>query len=958
MARDKLIDGKYEYFAFISYRDEGEDAEMAKWLQKKLEHYKLPTFIRKDKPELPERISPIFEYKSETGNTPTVKEAIWKGLTSSKFLIVICSPRATRSKWLNDGINYFVRSGLEKNIIPFIIDGKPKADNTEECFPEELLKLNEDRELQGININVDGRDKAAVKVISRMFDVKFDTLWQRYEREQRRKRWMWIAGSILIALIGLSIGGYFVKQNGIIKSQKERLRQDSITMADHLLHISTQNDSISKQNLLILRQRNDLENTNKELRETNIQLAEEKRRVNEQYTRLVAAKAYERISDNDYLKARMMHSEILPQLEADYRFSIIPEVEPVLRKSFESNSGIINAHINSVSQALISPDGNYAVSCANYENIKIWDVHTGLLKGTIVNTDISPIIKFSPNGNLYISSDSIRVWSLNPLKIISVFNRASIKDIDKNNRILTINSIEGNGQAVVIIDGNTGNQLISFPIGNNKNFVTFASFLHGNRIATSSNDSILIWDITTKKLIKGWKAHSNGVGLMRTDSEGICLLSGEYGKLNATRGVITTDSLTLWDSDTGSIKKKYPFPFSDAIFSPDDSRIIATDGNEIIIIDVLTGRIIKTLNGHNASITQLGVDYKGQLMLSASSDGIIRLWDDVFVGPIKENDDFLISHFNEMLVGSANKRHSDANIYTVPVAFHPNGKFFLVSAVDSIMVFTTTKPEKLLKKIGKKNTPMISSIKYSKDGKRFITTDGSATIWDAYTFKPVRKINSFKPKYAEISPDGTKALTVQRGTVLVWDISKGDSVISNHIAAFTSDNNNMINMASFSPNSRHVVTANRNGTISVWNVNNNRVEKNIIAHNSNVSTAYYSPDGKHIVSSSADKTIKIWDINTGRSVKTFTLTGHMKEVCSAEYSKKGNYILSTSFDNTAILWDTKAGVSLKTIHSQGSTAAMSPNEDYILVVSSRGTFNLHPFPSLQQLIDRVKNLYK
>lgn len=45
-----MIDGKYDYFAFISYR--WEDEKMAKWLQVKLEHYKLPTEIRKQNPDL------------------------------------------------------------------------------------------------------------------------------------------------------------------------------------------------------------------------------------------------------------------------------------------------------------------------------------------------------------------------------------------------------------------------------------------------------------------------------------------------------------------------------------------------------------------------------------------------------------------------------------------------------------------------------------------------------------------------------------------------------------------------------------------------------------------------------------------------------------------------------------------------------------------------------------------
>ena len=58
-----MIDGKYEYFAFISYR--WEDEKMAKWLQEKLEHYKLPTFLREQNPDLPTHIRPIFRDKND-----------------------------------------------------------------------------------------------------------------------------------------------------------------------------------------------------------------------------------------------------------------------------------------------------------------------------------------------------------------------------------------------------------------------------------------------------------------------------------------------------------------------------------------------------------------------------------------------------------------------------------------------------------------------------------------------------------------------------------------------------------------------------------------------------------------------------------------------------------------------------------------------------------------------------
>lgn len=103
--------GQYEYFAFISYKRE--DEKWAIWLQKKLESYSLPTAIRKKKPELPNKIRPVFRDQSE------------------------------------------------------LAGGNP----AEECFPERLRQLTGEKEILGININEMGRDTAAIKVVAIILDL-------------------------------------------------------------------------------------------------------------------------------------------------------------------------------------------------------------------------------------------------------------------------------------------------------------------------------------------------------------------------------------------------------------------------------------------------------------------------------------------------------------------------------------------------------------------------------------------------------------------------------------------------------------------------------------------------------------------------------------------------------------------------------------------------------------------
>lgn len=212
-----------EYYAFISYKRE--DEKWAKWLAHQLDNYKLPsTFNGKD---LPPSLRKTFRDVDElsAGNLP---EQIYKALSMSDNLIVVCSPRAAQSEWVNKEIEDFIKIKGDKanRIFPFIIEGEPFSnDGTKECFPQRLRTLPKNEERLGGNINEQGgRNAAVVKVVAGMLGVSFDSLWNRYEREQKRRRWMWTGIAVVLGLIGLCIGAYFVSQNKIIESQNVQLQ--------------------------------------------------------------------------------------------------------------------------------------------------------------------------------------------------------------------------------------------------------------------------------------------------------------------------------------------------------------------------------------------------------------------------------------------------------------------------------------------------------------------------------------------------------------------------------------------------------------------------------------------------------------------------------------------------------------------------------------------------------------
>ena len=192
---------QYTNYAFISYQRK--DEKWAKWLQHKLENYKLPVVARQEQRQQ-RYIRPVFRDKTDlTGGV--LAESLRDELLHSRFLIVICSPNAVQSEWVNSEIQTFIDNGRIERIIPFIVGGEPHADNAElECFPQALRSLQGQQELLGVNVAENGREQAFVRTVAYMLGVRFDELWRRHER-RRRLRLLAAAALLMVALTSAAI---------------------------------------------------------------------------------------------------------------------------------------------------------------------------------------------------------------------------------------------------------------------------------------------------------------------------------------------------------------------------------------------------------------------------------------------------------------------------------------------------------------------------------------------------------------------------------------------------------------------------------------------------------------------------------------------------------------------------------------------------------------------------------
>ena len=206
----------FKYFAFISFQSS--DAREAVRLQHAIERYRLPAILCKQDNSIPRRIKPLYCYINDMHAGEELMQELKSRMEQSRYLIVVCSPRAAQSTYINSGIDYFISLGRSDSIIPIIVDGVPySGDPATECFPEALRRHFpknadplKDHSILGINIHEQGvsrrkaYNRAMLMVVARMLQLDFDGLLLR-DKQRRRKRSILATCVSLLAVVALCL---------------------------------------------------------------------------------------------------------------------------------------------------------------------------------------------------------------------------------------------------------------------------------------------------------------------------------------------------------------------------------------------------------------------------------------------------------------------------------------------------------------------------------------------------------------------------------------------------------------------------------------------------------------------------------------------------------------------------------------------------------------------------------
>ena len=129
------------------------------------------------------------------------------------------------------------------------------------------------------------------------------------------------------------------------------------------------------------------------------------------------------------------------------------------------------------------------------------------------------------------------------------------------------------------------------------------------------------------------------------------------------------------------------------------------------------------------------------------------------------------------------------------------------------------------------------------------------------------------------------------------------------------------------------------GTLKVWDLQNETVERILTGHTGWVTAVAVTPDGRWAISGSGDQTLKVWNLKTGTEERT--LTGHTNSIIAVAVTPDGRRAISTAYDSTLKVWDLQTGQTLASFTGDSHMDTFAIASDGVTIVAGEVSGRVH-----------------
>jgi len=587
------------YWAFLSYSHA--DRREAAWLHRRLESYRVPRELVGQPGRdgrIPARIYPVFVDREELPTSADLSASIREALEDARTLVVLCSPQAVRSRWVEEEIRQFRSLGREDRVLALILSGEPEAESPERaCFPPSLRTGGEQGRVEPLAADIrpgqDDRRLALLRIVAGILGVDFARLYGR-DRRRRRVRTLQAVGASLLVVAAIA---------GVWAAGEWRRRSESWQAA-----------------------------------------AEQ--------SRLLARIAVRQAEEWDAQAALRLASEALPRdLETPER-PLVEEAVAAIRYARDSRleAGLL-AHPSNVIRVAWSPDGRRLATGAADKHVRIWSLPgDGPPRVLEAHGDAVTHLEFDPAGErlLSVGGDAARLWAVDSGTMLQSFE-------DEGQRLVWHARLLGERDMVVTADGHGlrvfrasdggllrhmvaprpdgTNLLARDPVNEELQAALYDMIGDVCRIAPApGGEHVLTLGCPGQPgRVQRWELASGARG----ESAGVmALVPGlrqpaldPSGRLAAA--ALYSDGLVL-ETGTGALRARlegHTDLIQDAAFDPTGSRIATgSEDGTVRLWESGTGAALRVLSGQGSAITRVAFSGDGRLLAAGSEAGVVRVW--------------------------------------------------------------------------------------------------------------------------------------------------------------------------------------------------------------------------------------------------------------------------------------------------------------------------------------------
>jgi WD40 repeat protein len=292
-------------------------------------------------------------------------------------------------------------------------------------------------------------------------------------------------------------------------------------------------------------------------------------------------------------------------------------------------------HREGVRQLAISKDGRRIVSSGSDETVCLWDRATGKLRRRWEHPERMVGVAISADGNWVagVADDRVVLWdaTTGAEQTRWVAPNARVAPASLSHARFTPDArslVTGEGYAhAEVWDVATGQRRTLFKHVHGGRLADMALSPDGRHAAQAGGSGVVLWDVTTGKVVRQMNPHNGGIQAVAFSADGKALATVYYGLVDVF-DVATGGHLRALDVGNA---------VNAVAFSPDGKMLATGRGwphvrgtglpeNIVQLWDVATGKELRRFAGHRDGVTAVAFTPDGRAVVSASADNTLLIW--------------------------------------------------------------------------------------------------------------------------------------------------------------------------------------------------------------------------------------------------------------------------------------------------------------------------------------------